>query len=71
MAIRHIVSFTPEEREMLTALTSKGAGERRSTLLGRAPMLSEPEPEGPGWTSSHINEALVMSGRAIERAKNA
>jgi predicted transcriptional regulator len=32
-------------------------------------MLSEPEPEGPGWTSSHISEALEMSERTIERSK--
>lgn len=69
MAPRYRVTLTPEEREMLTALTTKGVGERRSAFLARALLLSESEPEGPGWTNNCISSALGMSERTIERVK--
>ena len=69
MVCRYTVTLTSEEREMIEALTKKGKHDSRSVLLGRALLLAESPPEGPGWRTKDITEALGLSQRTIERTK--
>jgi transposase len=69
MAIRYKVTLMPEERELLESITKKGKHDSRMVLLSRALMLCDAPPEGPGWSTKDICEALGLSARTVERMK--
>jgi hypothetical protein len=69
MVVRYIVYLSAEEREVLIDLTKTRKSDSRSALFSRALLLSEPEPEGPGWQNKDICEALGLGESTLERLK--
>ena len=69
MPARYVVTLTSEEREELASLTRTRKSDSRTALFARALLLSEPEPNGPGWKITDICEALAMGPSTLERLK--
>jgi transposase len=69
MATIYRVTLTPEERNQLVTLTQTGRHASRTVNLGRALLLCDKSPEGPGWTTKEICEALGICDRTVERLK--
>jgi transposase len=61
--------LTPEERAELTQLTKTRKSDSRTALFARALILSENQPEGPGWSSKDVCEALGFGESTLERLK--
>jgi transposase len=69
MGARYIITLTPEEKGELTKLTKTRKSDSRTALFARALLLSEKPPEGPGWLSKDICEALGFGESTLERLK--
>jgi hypothetical protein len=69
MVIRYTIKLTAEEREKLNTLTHTRKTDSRAALFSRALLLSEPEPDGPGWTNKAVCESLGLSESTMERLK--
>jgi transposase len=69
MGTRIVIALTPEERAELTSLTKTRKSDCRTALFARALLLSEPLPEGPGWSASDVCEALGFGASTLERLK--
>jgi transposase len=69
MGARYIITLTPEERDELTKLTKTRKSDSRTALFARALLLSEREPEGPGWLSKDVCAALGFGESTLERLK--
>jgi hypothetical protein len=61
--------LTPEERGELTNLTKTRKSDSRTALFARALLLSEGPPEGLGWPSKDVCEALGFGESTLERLK--
>ncbi|MDR1297606.1 MAG: hypothetical protein LBO05_09595 [Deltaproteobacteria bacterium] len=69
MAAQHVVSLTPEERDELDKVTKTRKSDGRTALFARAPLLSEPKPDGPGWQRKDICTAMGFVAGTLERLK--
>jgi transposase len=69
MATRYIVTLTSEEREDLANLTKTRKTDSRAALFARALLLCESPPDGLGWKSNAICEALGLGESTLERLK--
>src|ERR1700678_520234 len=66
---RYIVSLTPEERQELQALVSRG--KRAVWRQNRAWILlqADSSPNGPAWTDERISQAYGVSATTIYRIR--
>jgi hypothetical protein len=69
MGARYIITLTPEEKDELTKMTKTRKSDSRTPLFARALLLSEKPPEGPGWLSKDVCEALGFVESTLERLK--
>jgi transposase len=69
MVARYIITLTPEEKDELTKLTKTRKSDSRTALFARALLLSEKPPEGPGWLSKDVCDALGFGESTLERLK--
>jgi hypothetical protein len=66
---QYIIILTPEEKDELIKLTKTRKSDSRKALFARALLLSEKSPEGPGWLSKDVCEALGFGESTLERLK--
>jgi hypothetical protein len=71
MTAQYVVTLITEERDELASVTRS-----RKTILGQLSspgtcLLSEPEPEVPGWNIPDICEALNITPSQIDKAQKA
>ncbi|MDR2300740.1 MAG: helix-turn-helix domain-containing protein [Deltaproteobacteria bacterium] len=69
MATRYIITLTSEERDELTKITRTRKNDTRTGLFARALLLSEKEPDGPGWPGKDVCAALGFGDSTLERLK--
>jgi len=60
MKKKYIVTLTPEERQMLQALVSRGKGAARKLTHARILLKADGGAEGPGWDDAAIAEGLEV-----------
>ena len=66
---RYRVTLTPQEREDLTALVSKGTAKARRLAHARV-LLQADESEGaPALTDDEVAAAVLVSARTVERVR--
>jgi len=63
------VTLTEEEREELTAITSKGRGNARRITRARLLLLADEKRSDGGWKDADITQALGVSQRTVERVR--
>jgi transposase len=70
MAIKYLISLTPEERNELNSITKKGKNTARVILMALALLFCDISPEGRGKkTNAEISRELNISERTIESLK--
>lgn len=65
----HKVTLTKEERDMLTALVSKGKGNARRLRRARMLLLADEKRPGGAWKDVDIAQALSAHVRTVERIR--
>ena len=68
MAKRHRVELTPEEREELKALVSKGKSSALKRTRARILLMCD-ESEGRKWTNAEVASALSAGTATVERVR--
>ena len=68
MAKRHRVELTPEEREELKALVSKGESSALKQTRARILLMCD-ESEGRKWTNAEVASALSAGTATVERVR--
>lgn len=68
-AKRYKVSLSPEERESLNELVSKGKSNARKLTRARILLLADEKPGNVCWRDAQIAEALGISTRTVERIR--
>ena len=63
------VTLTQEERDELTAISTKGVRAARTILHARALLLVDQGEHGPSWTVAKTAEAVGATERTIEKLK--
>ncbi len=71
MKKKHIVTLTPEERQMLQAMLSRGKAAARKLMHARILLKADASPLGPAWGDSQIAEGLEVGGATVERVRKA
>jgi transposase len=69
MGKRYRVTLTPEEREELGRLISRGKADARKLAHARMLLQADEAEGGPGWIDRDIATALQVSVRTIERVR--
>lgn len=69
MAKRYRVTLTPEEREQLRQMVSRGKGDARRLAHARILLQADEAEGGPGRTDGRIASALDVSTRTVERVR--
>lgn len=69
MAPRYKVTLTKEEREELTAISTKGKRAARTILYARALLLLDAGEYGSKWIVSSVAEAIGSTTRSLEHLK--
>jgi transposase len=69
MGKRYRVTLTPEEREELGRLISRGKADARKLAHARVLLQADEAAGGPGWIDRDIAAALQVSVRTIERVR--
>ena len=69
MAPRYKVTLTKEEREELTAISTKGKRAARTILYARALLLLDAGDYGSKWIVSNVAEAIGTTTRSLEHLK--
>jgi transposase len=70
-AKKYKVTLTEDERNTLTRLISTGKAAARKLTHARILLNADASEGQPGWTDKQISEALHVSPRTIERAREA
>lgn len=70
-AKKYIVELTPEERDQLKAMTSKGKSSAQSVLKARILLKADQGAQGEGWLDREICEALDTNAKMVERVRKA
>ena len=68
MPKKYRVTLTPEEREQLTAIVSKGKAAARAVTHARI-LLKADEAEGPAWTDAAVCAALDVGLCTVMRVR--
>ena len=68
-AKRYKVTLSPEERQALLALVSKGKAAAYKLTRARMLLHSDQGPEGPAWSDQRIAVALEVSPKTVERTR--
>lgn len=68
-AKRYNVKLTPDERQDLLAMVSKGKAAAYKLTKARILLHSDRGPEGPAWSDERIAEALHVSCKTVERTR--
>jgi|SRR5687768_11593940 hypothetical protein len=66
---RYKVTLTPDERQELLALVSKGKAAAYKLTRARILLHSDQGAEGPAWSDERIAEALEVSAKTVERTR--
>jgi transposase len=69
MAKRYRVTLTPEEREQLRQMVSRGKADARKLAHARILLQSDEAEGGPRRTDEQIGSALDASTRTVERVR--
>jgi transposase len=71
MAVKYVVTLTPEERERLTDLSTKGTAAAATLTHARILLKADAAAGGPNWSDAQIAEALDTSPATIHRVRQA
>lgn len=63
------VTLTPEERQDLLALISKGKAAAYKRTRARILLQADQRPHGPAWTDEQIRQALHVGRMTVERTR--
>lgn len=63
------VTLTPEERQDLLALVSTGKAAAYRLTRARILLQADQGPQGPAWTDAHIQQALHVGCKTVERTR--
>ena len=69
MPKKYRVTLTPEEREQLAALVSKGKAAARALTHARILLKTDEAPGGPAWTDAAVCEALDVGLCTVMRVR--
>jgi transposase len=69
MPKKYRVTLTPEEREQLVAMVSKGKAAARALTHGRILLKSDEADGGPAWTDAAVCEALDVGLCTVMRVR--
>ena len=69
MAIKYVVTLTPEERQQLTDLIAAGKAAAHKLAHARILLKADAAPGGPAWTDDRIAEAVEVSAATVERVR--
>lgn len=69
MSPRYRVTFPPEERDELKALTRNGKTPAKKFIHARALLLCDASEDGPAWKVADVAEALGITSRTIKHLK--
>jgi transposase len=65
----YIVTLTPEERQMLQEMLSRGKAAARKLMHARILLKADVAAGGPGWNDAAIVEALEVGRATVERVR--
>jgi len=69
MKKKYIVTLTPEERQMLQQMLSRGKAAARKLMHARILLKADVAAGGPGWNDEAIVEALEVGRATVERVR--
>jgi transposase len=69
MKKKYVVTLTPEERQMLQEMLSRGKAAARKLMHARILLKADVAAGGPGWNDETIAEALEVGGATVERVR--
>ncbi len=71
MKKKYIVTLTPEERQILQAMLSKGKAAARKLVHARILLKTDASAGGPAWRDDAIAEAVEVGRATVERLRKA
>jgi transposase len=71
MPAKYRVTLSPEERETLAALISRGRAAARKLTHARILLQADATPGGPAWTDEKIVAALQVGAATVHRVRQA
>jgi transposase len=69
MKKKYIVTLTPEERQMLQEMLSRGKAAARKLTHARILLKADATPDGPGWNDEAIADGLEVGRATVERVR--
>jgi transposase len=69
MKKKYIVTLTPEERQMLQEMLSRGKAAARKLTHARILLKADAPPDGPGWNDEAIADGLEVGRATVERVR--
>jgi len=69
MRKKYLVELSPDERQRLHEIVSKGKSAARKILHAQILLKADSSRDGPGWTDEQIAEAYPVSVRTVERIR--
>ena len=71
MPAKYKVTLTDDERQVLTALVSKGKAAARKLTHARILLQADAAPDGPNWLDAQITAALNVGRTTVFRVREA
>jgi transposase len=69
MKKKYIVTLTPEERQMLQMMLSRGKAAARKLVHARILLKADASPGGPNWDDATIAQGLEIGRATVERVR--
>ena len=69
MKKKYIVTLTPEERQMLQAMLSRGKAAARKLVHARILLKADASSDRPAWSDDQIAESLEVGRATVERVR--
>jgi hypothetical protein len=69
MKKKYIVTLTPEERQMLQSMLSRGKAAARKLMHARILLKADASSQGPGWDDGQIVKSLDVGRATVERVR--
>ena len=69
MEKKYIITLTPEERQMLEAMLSRGKSAARKLAHARILLKADASPGGPNWSDEAIAEGVEVGRATVERVR--